>query len=95
MKIYSFRKKSEGENIFRNYSNGNTNENIKEAKFQDIKDNEDLNKSKNDYLNELKENERKAQERIDAILDKISKGGWGVLTEEEKMILRKDSKNLR
>ncbi|HRE40134.1 MAG TPA: rhomboid family intramembrane serine protease [Ignavibacteria bacterium] len=90
-----FRKKSEGENIFRNYSNGNTNENIKEAKFQDIKDNEDLNKSKNDYLNELKENERKAQERIDAILDKISKGGWGVLTEEEKMILRKDSKNLR
>lgn len=64
-------------------------EKIKEVKYYDV------NEDTNNYKEEMKEQERKSQKRVDEILDKIGKGGWGALTEEEKMILRKDSKNLR
>ncbi|HCA43760.1 MAG TPA: rhomboid family intramembrane serine protease [Bacteroidetes bacterium] len=93
-KQQDFKKQSDEENIFRSYSNGTSKENIKEVKFKEVNEDE-LTGSKDDYIKEIKEQERLAQERIDKILDKISKGGWAVLTEEEKMILRKDSKNLR
>lgn len=93
-KQQDFKKQSDEENIFRSYSNGTSKENIKEVKFKEVNEDE-LTGSKDEYIKEIKEQERLAQERIDKILDKISKGGWAVLTEEEKMILRKDSKNLR
>lgn len=93
-KQQDFKKQSDEENIFRSYSNGTSKENIKEVKFKEVNEDE-LTGSKDEYIKEIKEKERLAQERIDKILDKISKGGWAALTEEEKMILRKDSKNLR
>jgi hypothetical protein len=47
------------------------------------------------YESEIKAREQKAQERIDAILDKLSTGGYENLTEEEKRILFQESKKLR
>jgi len=62
-------------------------EKIHDAKYNDIPD--------TDYKAEYKDQQRMAQERIDAILDKLSEGGYQSLTEEEKRILFKESKNLR
>lgn len=47
------------------------------------------------YEKELKEKERMAQERLDAVLDKISETGYGSLTEEERRILQQESRRLR
>ncbi len=51
--------------------------------------------SKSKYEEDLKKEEMKARERIDAILDKLSSKGYSSLTDEEKRILFQDSKKLR
>lgn len=51
--------------------------------------------SKKDYENDIRQQEREAQEKIDAILDKLSEKGYQSLTEEEKHILFQESKKLR
>jgi len=68
---------------------------VYEMPKQDVKDAEyeDLNSSK--YEDEVKRKEREAQERVDAILDKLSAQGYSSLTEEEKRILFQESKRLR
>ncbi len=61
--------------------------NIYDANF------EDLTKSK--YEDDLKRSEKETQEKIDAILDKLSASGYQSLTDEEKRILFQESKRLR
>jgi len=61
--------------------------NVYNAKFEDI------NKSK--YEDDMKKDERDWQERIDAILDKLSAKGYSSLTDEEKQFLFKESKKIR
>jgi membrane associated rhomboid family serine protease len=61
--------------------------NVYNAKFEDI------NKSK--YEDDMKKDERDWQEKIDAILDKLSEKGYSSLTEEEKRVLFKESKRIR
>jgi len=48
-----------------------------------------------DYKNEIDERQKEIQERIDVVLDKLSKSGYQSLTEEEKRILFEESKKLR
>ncbi|HWQ82504.1 MAG TPA: rhomboid family intramembrane serine protease [Ignavibacteria bacterium] len=69
--------------------------NIYDIPKRDITDAEfeDLNKSK--YEDDVRQKEREAQERIDAILDKLSARGYSSLTDEEKKILFQESKRLR
>jgi len=43
----------------------------------------------------MENQERSAQEKIDAILDKLSEGGYQNLTPDEKRILFQESKKLR
>jgi hypothetical protein len=62
-------------------------EDISEADYTDIKD--------YDYKKEIEDQEKQAQEKIDAILDKLSESGYQSLTEEEKRILFQESKKLR
>ncbi len=71
------------------YSNGtNTKkEDVSEAKYQDI--------HLTDYKKEIEMQEKLAQEKIDAILDKLSEGGYQSLTEDEKRVLFQESKKLR
>jgi rhomboid family protein len=71
------------------YSNGtNTKkEEATDAKYEDL--------HLTDYKKEIETQERLAQEKIDAILDKLSEGGYQSLTEEEKKILFQESKKLR
>ena len=54
---------------------------------------EDMTNSK--YEDDLRRDERKIHEKIDAILDKLSASGYGSLTDEEKRILFQESKKLR
>jgi len=61
--------------------------NIYDANF------EDMTNSK--YEDDLRRDERKVHEKIDAILDKLSANGYGSLTDEEKRILFQESKKLR
>lgn len=63
------------------------NTNVKDADYEDI------NKSK--YEDDMKRNEREAEERINAILDKLSAKGYSSLTDEEKRILFQEGKRLR
>jgi NADH dehydrogenase/NADH:ubiquinone oxidoreductase subunit G len=56
---------------------------IQEAKFYDIKSGRPR-----------EEEPRVTQEAVDAILDKIGRGGYQSLTEEEKRILQEASKNI-
>lgn len=65
----------------------NDSEKIKTAKYEDI--------TTNDYKAEYEEQRKKAQEKVDAVLDKLSQGGYQSLTEEEKHILFVESKKLR
>ncbi len=51
--------------------------------------------SENEYEKEQREKERQAQERLDAVLDKISETGYGSLTEDERRILQQESRRLR
>lgn len=71
------------------YSNGtNTKkEDASEAKYHDL--------GTTDYKKEIELQEKLAQEKIDAILDKLSEGGYQSLTDEEKKILFQESKKLR
>lgn len=67
------------------YRNGS--ENVKKAEYTDI--------AETDYKSEVDEQHKRAQERVDAVLDKLSQGGYQSLTEEEKRILFTESKKLR
>ncbi|MDQ3020761.1 MAG: rhomboid family intramembrane serine protease [Bacteroidota bacterium] len=71
------------------YSNGtNTKkEEVSEAKYRDL--------GSTDYKKEIELQEKLAQEKIDAILDKLSEGGYQSLSDEEKRILFQESKKLR
>ncbi len=43
----------------------------------------------------MESQEKLAQDKIDAILDKLSEGGYQSLTEDEKKVLFQESKKLR
>lgn len=60
---------------------------VSDARFEEIK--------VTDYKKEMQTQEKLAQEKIDAILDKLSEGGYQNLTPEEKKILFQESKKLR
>ncbi len=60
---------------------------VKNAVYNDYKD--------RDFKNEADIREKNSQEKIDAILDKLSEGGYQNLTAEEKRILFHESKKLR
>lgn len=60
---------------------------VKQAEYEDLPE--------TDYRAEYAETQRKSQERVDAVLDKLSQGGYQSLTEEEKRILFTESKKLR
>lgn len=86
-----FNTKQDSGNIYTSYTNGSSKEQkVKEAKFEEIK-----SEPVDTYKTEMKEQERAAQEKIDAILDKLSQGGYASLTDEEKKILFHESKKLR
>ncbi len=71
------------------YSNGTKTkkEEVSDAKYRDIQ--------VTDYKKEFETQEKLAQEKIDAILDKLSEGGYQSLSEEEKKVLFQESKKLR
>jgi len=71
------------------YSNGTKTkkEEVSDAKYRDIQ--------VTDYKKEYETQEKLAQEKIDAILDKLSEGGYQSLSEEEKKVLFQESKKLR
>ena len=48
-----------------------------------------------DYKNEIDERQKAIQDKIDTVLDKLSKSGYQSLTDEEKRILFEESKKLR
>ena len=48
-----------------------------------------------DFKKALEDRERDAQDRLDAVLDKISETGYSSLTDEERKILQQESKRLR
>lgn len=67
------------------YPNGS--ERVKKADYVDLPE--------TDFKSESDERFKQAQERVDAVLDKLSQGGYQSLTEEEKRILFTESKKLR
>lgn len=70
-------------------SNGSS---IEQAKYRE----EEVRKEdENSYEKEVRERERIAQEKLDAVLDKISESGYGSLTEEERRVLQQESRRLR
>ena len=71
------------------YSNGTKTkkEEVSDAKYRDIQ--------VTDYKKEFETQEKLAQEKIDAILDKLSEGGYQSLSEDEKKVLFQESKKLR
>lgn len=72
---------------FKQASNGNyKNVDVKDVDYKDVE---------TDYKQQIEDQEREAQEKIDAILDKLSEGGYQSLTDEEKKILFQESKKLR
>lgn len=78
------------ESTFGNWQNGGTTSrkvHIKEDDYGEVEE--------HDYKKEIDDNEKTAQEKIDAILDKLSEGGYQSLTEEEKKVLFQESKKLR
>lgn len=75
----------EGPKITPIYRNGS--DNVKKADYTDLPE--------TDYKSEFDDQHKKAQERVDAVLDKLSQGGYQSLTEEEKRILFTESKKLR
>jgi len=70
------------------FSNGakNKKENVPEAKYKELE--------VTDYKKEMETRQKDAQDKIDAILDKLSAGGYQSLTEEEKKVLFQESKKL-
>jgi membrane associated rhomboid family serine protease len=65
----------------------NKQEKVSDAKYEEIE--------YTDYKKQIENQEKLAQEKIDAILDKLSAGGYQNLTPEEKKILFQESKKLR
>lgn len=72
--------------VFSNGANAKKEE-VADAKYQDIQI--------TDYKKEMESQEKLAQDKIDAILDKLSEGGYQSLTEDEKKVLFQESKKLR
>ena len=65
-----------------------------ESKVEDAK----YTEVKNEYPdseNDINRNQEELQAKVDAILDKLSKGGYQSLTDEEKRVLFQESKKLR
>jgi membrane associated rhomboid family serine protease len=62
---------------------------------KDVADAEYTDVEEHDYKKEIEDHEKEAQEKIDAILDKLSASGYQSLTVEEKRILFQESKKLR
>ncbi|MBI5402206.1 MAG: rhomboid family intramembrane serine protease [Ignavibacteriae bacterium] len=60
---------------------------IYDAEFKDLK--------ASDYKNEIDLKQQAIQDKIDNILDKLSKSGYQSLTDEEKRVLFEESKKLR
>jgi membrane associated rhomboid family serine protease len=60
----------------------------KDAKYTEVKE-------ESKYETDMKKEQKDLQERVDTILDKLGKGGYQSLTDEEKRILFQDSKKLR
>ncbi len=60
---------------------------VYDADFKDI--------GTKDYKSEIDLKQKEIQDRIDAVLDKLSKSGYQSLTDEEKRILFEESKKLR
>jgi len=60
---------------------------VKKAEYTDLPE--------TDFKSESNDRHKMAQERVDAVLDKLSQGGYQSLTEEEKRILFTESKKLR
>lgn len=71
------------------YSNGgNTrNQNVSDAKYQDI--------SVTDYKKQMESQEKINEDRLNALLDKVSAGGYQSLTESERSELSQLSKKIR
>ena len=61
--------------------------NVYDAKYEEVK--------REDMKNRANEEDRRSNEKIDIILDKIAKSGYQNLTEEEKRILFDESKKIR
>ena len=77
-----FKRKQSSDNL--RYHQGG----VQDAKYHDIKENKQTRQ-------QMKDDPGIDQERIDAILDKISKSGYQNLTEEEKRILFEASQKLK
>ncbi|MBS1519042.1 MAG: rhomboid family intramembrane serine protease [Bacteroidetes bacterium] len=79
-------KKNYTSSVFKNGS-GDKKSEAQEARYEELK--------LTDYKKEMDNQEKLAQEKIDAILDKLSEGGYQSLTDDEKKILFQESKKLR
>jgi membrane associated rhomboid family serine protease len=62
---------------------------VEDAKYTEVKN--EYPESEND----INRNQEELQAKVDAILDKLSKGGYQSLTDEEKRVLFQESKKLR
>lgn len=62
-------------------------EKVYNAEYKDIE--------QKDYKNEIDIRQKEIQDKIDEVLDKLSKSGYQSLTDEEKRILFEESKKLR
>jgi hypothetical protein len=62
---------------------------VEDAKYTEV--NNEYPESEND----INRNQEQLQAKVDAILDKLSKGGYQSLTDEEKRVLFQESKKLR
>jgi len=69
------------------YEQPETQQKTYEAKYSDIET--------KDYKNEIDIKQKELQDKIDAVLDKLSRSGYQSLNEEEKRILFEESKKLR
>ncbi|CAN5604961.1 rhomboid family intramembrane serine protease [soil metagenome] len=98
--------KSTGKNVFENFTqkkeepyNGKSDQykptTAQKTHLTDIKNAAYDDYNNRDFKNEADNREKDSQEKIDAILDKLSAGGYASLTAEEKRILFHESKKLR
>ena len=67
----------------------------KEEPYKPVKNADYTELKTNDYKQEIEDKQKAIQDRIDAILDKLSESGYQSLTEEEKKTLFEESKKLR
>lgn len=86
--------KSNQTNNFWSNSSANHKPNYTEPK-QKVYDAEYKDIETKDYKSEMDLKQKEIQDRIDAVLDKLSKSGYQSLTDEEKRILFEESKKLR